>query len=195
MRALVLGAIFLSSQACHARVSPYETASPETVAQWKEVRVPLPSGTSFLISQGAFGKSSHSQKGIEYRWDFDVPYGTPVVAVEDGVVFAVHVPNKGGGCDPKYSEVPNTLLVKHTDGSIAQYTHIDARVRRGDAVKVGDVIAITAMNGDICTPQLDFLVFKSDQTLYDSAARESIPLRFLGLPGERALEGMRATVP
>jgi hypothetical protein len=42
------------------------------------------------------------------------------------------------------------------------------------------------MNGFICTPQLDFLIFRSDQTLYDSPNRESIPLRFEGLPHEIA---------
>ena len=181
---------------CHAGPpNPYETASAETVATWKRVRLPLPSGTRFLVSQGAFGTDSHNQKGMEYRWDFDVPYGTPVVAVEDGVVIGVREPRQGGGCDPKFSEVPNSIQVKHADGSVAQYVHLDSRVAVGQLVKRGETIAVTAMNGMICTPQLDFLVFRSDQTLYASPNRESIPLRFEGLPHEMATERTPGLVP
>jgi murein DD-endopeptidase MepM/ murein hydrolase activator NlpD len=187
--------LWLLVAACHARSNPYESASPAAVATWKRVGVPLAHGSSYLVSQGAFGKASHSQKGIEYRWDFDVPYGTSVVAADDGTVIAINVPNKGGGCDPKYSEVPNTMLVKHADGTVAQYTHIDSRVAQGASVKRGDVIAITSKNGNICSPQLDFLIFKSEATLYDSPARESIPLRFDGIVGDRATEGLRGVAP
>lgn len=175
--------------------NPYESASPEAVARWKQVRVPLASGTRFRISQGAFGKGSHHQTGVEYRWDFDVPYGTPVVALENGVVVGVREPHQGGGCDPKFSEVPNSILVKHGDGTVAQFVHVESRVSVGQSVKQGDAIAVTAMNGFICTPQLDFLVYRSDQTLYDSPNRESIPLRFKGLPRELATEGISGIVP
>jgi murein DD-endopeptidase MepM/ murein hydrolase activator NlpD len=182
---------------CHStRTNPYESAPPGIVAGWKLVRLPLSSGTHFLVSQGAFGRNTHNQSGIEYRWDFDVPYGTQVVAVEAGTVIAVTEPHQGGGCDPRFSEVPNSMMIKHPDGTVAQYTHIDSRVVVGQAVARGDVIAVTGKNGFICTPQLDFLVYRSDQTLYDSPHRESIPLRFEGLPREqRATEGLSATVP
>jgi murein DD-endopeptidase MepM/ murein hydrolase activator NlpD len=175
--------------------NPYESASAETVAHWKEVRVPLPSGTKFYVSQGAFGRNSHSQKGIEYRWDFDVPYGTAVVAVDSGTVIAVREPHQGGGCDPKFNEVPNSIMVRNADGTVAQYVHVEPRVAVGQAVRVGEAIAVTAMNGFICTPQLDFLVYRSEQTLYDSPNRESLPLRFAGLPNERASEGLSSVTP
>ena len=199
MSRAALAALVLASTvvACHtSRVNPYESAPPGVVDGWKEVRLPLAAGTRFLVSQGAFGKNSHHQSGIEYRWDFDVPYGTQVVAVEAGVVTSVVEPHQGGGCDAKYGEVPNTLTVRHADGSVAQYTHIESRVAVNRQVAKGEVIAVTAMNGFICTPQLDFLVYRSDQTMYDSPHRESIPLRFVGLPGdERAVEGLSAVVP
>jgi hypothetical protein len=173
----------------------YESASPEVAARWKRVRLPLPKGTRFLVSQGAFGGASHGQKGIEYRWDFDVPYGTGVVAVEGGRVLAVHETHQPGGCDPKFSETPNSILVEHADGTVAQYVHVESRVKVGRQVAAGDVIAVTARNGFICTPQLDFLVYRSRETLYDSPARESIPLRFIGLPREMATRGVSALVP
>jgi murein DD-endopeptidase MepM/ murein hydrolase activator NlpD len=192
MRARWLGVLVLV--ACRAK-NPYESASAETAAQWKRVRLPLASGTHILVSQGAFGSGSHSQKGVEYRWDFDVPYGTPVISVEPGTVLAVVEPHQGGGCDPKYSEVPNSILVQHADRTVAQYVHVDSRVKVGQRVAEGETIAVTAENGFICTPQLDFLVFRSDETLYNSPKRESIPLRFAGLPNERATQGVSSVVP
>jgi murein DD-endopeptidase MepM/ murein hydrolase activator NlpD len=177
------------------RKNPYESAPPAVIAGWKRVKLPLGTGTRFVVSQGAFGLDSHSQKGIEYRWDFDVPYGTPVLAVESGTVLAVHEPHLGGGCDPKFSEVPSSVLVEHADGTVAQYVHIDSRVSVGQMVKTGDVVAVTANNGFHCAPQLDFLVFRSKFTLYDSPKRESIPLRFEGLPRELATQGLAASAP
>jgi murein DD-endopeptidase MepM/ murein hydrolase activator NlpD len=193
---LALVLVALASVGCKSRTrNPYESASPEIASQWKQVRVPLPSGTHFYLSQGAFGRSSHSQKGIEYRWDFDVPYGTPVVAVGSGTVTVVREPHEGGGCDPKYSEVPNSILIRHADDTLAQYVHIEPHVVVGQVIREGDVIAVTAMNGFICTPQLDFLIYRSEKTLYDSPNRESLPLRFTGLPKERASEGLSGVVP
>jgi murein DD-endopeptidase MepM/ murein hydrolase activator NlpD len=147
-----------------------------------------------VLSQGAFGKSSHHQKGIEYRWDFDVPYGTPVVSVEDGIVVGVNDSSEGG-CDPKFAEVPGSVLVRHSDGTVAQYVHVERRVDKGQTVARGQAVAVTARNGFHCTPQLDFLIFRSEDTLYNSPRRESIPLRFEGLPKELAVEGYSGAVP
>jgi murein DD-endopeptidase MepM/ murein hydrolase activator NlpD len=188
-------ALLISAGCRPKRQNPYESASPEVMAQWKRVRVPLPSGTRFTISQGAFGKGTHDQKGIEYRWDFDVPYGTNVVSIENGTVIEVNEPHRGGGCDSKFNEFPSSILVKDDDGAVAQYVHIESRVVPRQLVKQGEVIAVTAKNGFICTPQLDFLVFRSDRTLYGSPQRESLPLRFEGLPRELAAEGTTAVVP
>jgi murein DD-endopeptidase MepM/ murein hydrolase activator NlpD len=174
--------------------NPYETASPEQVSRFKRVRVPLQSGTSFVVSQGAFGRNSHRQKGIEYRWDLDVPYGTPVVTVEDGVVIGMN-DSKEGGCDPKFAEIPGSVLVRHSDGTVAQYVHVERRVDKGQGVSRGQIIAVTAKNGFHCTPQLDFLIFRSEDTLFNSPRRESIPLRFEGLPKELAVQGYSGTVP
>jgi murein DD-endopeptidase MepM/ murein hydrolase activator NlpD len=188
--------VALAALGCHpARANPYESAPPAVVAGWKRVKLPFRSGTHLLVSQGAFGRDSHHQSGIEYRWDFDVPYGTPVVAVDGGTVTAVVEPHQGGGCDAKYSEVPNSLRVEHADGTVAQYTHVDSRVAVGQRVAEGDVLGVTGMSGFVCTPQLDFLVYRSEDTLYASPRRESIPLRFEGLPRELAIEGVSAVVP
>jgi murein DD-endopeptidase MepM/ murein hydrolase activator NlpD len=181
--------------ACSRKANPYEDASAADRAQFKRVRVPLPSGTSFYVSQGAFGKATHAEKGNEYQWDFDVPYGTPVVAVEDGQVIDVWEPRKGGGCDAKFSDAAHNVKVKHADGTVAQYVHVESKVRVGDGVTEGQIIALTANNGFHCQPQLHFGVYRSVDTLYTSPRRETVPLRFVGLPDEIARQDAHGVVP
>jgi murein DD-endopeptidase MepM/ murein hydrolase activator NlpD len=175
---LILGV----SSCAHTRHNPYEVATPVERADFKKIVLPLKKGTPFKISQGAFGSSTHNDPGHEYTWDFDVPYGTPVLSVEDGIVIQVWEPNLGGGCDRKYNESAHNVKVKHHDGTVAQYVHVHSLVKKGERVKQGQQIAVTAKNGFICTPQLDFGVYQDENHLYGSGRMKSIPLLFEGLP-------------
>jgi murein DD-endopeptidase MepM/ murein hydrolase activator NlpD len=74
--------------------------------------------------------------------------GTPVWAVENGVVAYVGNELKGFG---------NLLLVKHADGWVSAYAHNDQlMVRKGDAVKRGQQIATVGTSGGVDAPQLHF---------------------------------------
>jgi murein DD-endopeptidase MepM/ murein hydrolase activator NlpD len=190
-------ALMLALGACsHLPPSPYERSTPAERAAFKKVRVPLPAGTRFVISQGAFGAYTHHDEGHEYTWDFDVPYGTPVLAVGNGRVLSVWEPDTGGGCDPRYNDTPHTLRLLLEDGTVAQYVHIHAQVRPNQPVREGDVVAVTAKNGFICSPQLDFGVYRDADHLMGTGQPRSIPLLFEGLPdGGMAHEGYRGQVP
>jgi murein DD-endopeptidase MepM/ murein hydrolase activator NlpD len=161
----------------------------------KEVRLPFRAGTRFRVSQGPFGKASHSEKGNEYQWDFDVPYGTRVISVEAGQVIEVWAPRRGGGCDPRHSANAHNIKIRHSDGSVAQYVHVAARVKAGENVREGEWIAVTAKNGWICQPQLHFGIYRDEKKLYSSPERESIPLRFRALPDGAAPEGLEIETP
>jgi Peptidase family M23 len=178
-----------------SRLNPYELASVDMRATFEHVGLPFAPGTELTISQGAFGPNTHDEPHLQYRWDFDVPYGTPVLAVRSGRVLSVFESGQPGGCDRSFNTSPNNLLVEHADGTVAQYTHIDARVRPGQDVQRGDVLAVTAKNGFICQPQLDFLVFRSRDTLFGSPRAEDVPVFFEGLPGGLARQGSTYTVP
>jgi hypothetical protein len=78
---------------------------------------------------------------------------------------------------------------------VAQYVHIESLVKAGDSVQEGQAIAKTAMNGWICQPQLHLGVYRSKETLYDSPRRETVPLRFGGLEGGLATQGLQGKVP
>jgi murein DD-endopeptidase MepM/ murein hydrolase activator NlpD len=189
-------AAVLLASCSHSRVNLYESSSRDEQTQFKTVAVPFPKGTSFTISQGAFGKYTHSDKGREYSWDFDVPFGTPVIAIEGGTVIQVWQLGTEGGCDPKYSESAHNIKVRHADGTVAQYVHIKSDLTVGTSVKSGETIAVTAKNGYICTPQLDFWIYLDQYHLPGSAQMRSIPLLFEGLPdGGMAREGYSGVVP
>lgn len=192
----LVACLSLIASCAHVPPNPYEAATPEEQAHFKTVMLPLPAGTRFKISQGAFGWNTHHDAGHEYTWDFDVPYGTSVLSVEDGTVIGVWEPEgTGGGCDPVFNNTPHTLQIRHDDGTVAQYVHIQARVKTGQRVKKGDTVAITVKNGFICTPQLDFGIYQDERHLYGSGQMRNIPLRFNGLPdGGMAREGYKGIV-
>jgi len=67
-------------------------------------------------------------------------------------------------------------LVLHTDGTFANYTHLDfegALVKVGDVVKAGDVIGMSGMTGFTTKPHLHFVVHK--------ARSISVPIYFEGI--------------
>jgi murein DD-endopeptidase MepM/ murein hydrolase activator NlpD len=76
------------------------------------------------------------------------PRGTPVRATENGVVVYAGNELKGFG---------NLLLLRHADGWMSAYAHLDAfLVERGATVKRGQNVARVGQTGSVATPQLHF---------------------------------------
>jgi murein DD-endopeptidase MepM/ murein hydrolase activator NlpD len=76
------------------------------------------------------------------------PRGTPVRAAENGVVVYAGNELKGFG---------NLLLVRHADGWMSAYAHLDeAVVARGAQVQRGQVIGQVGQTGGVAAPQLHF---------------------------------------
>jgi murein DD-endopeptidase MepM/ murein hydrolase activator NlpD len=81
-----------------------------------------------------------------------VPEGTPVKAAEDGVVAYAGNELKGYG---------NLVLVRHGNGFVTAYANAsEILVKRGDAVKRGQVIAKSGQTGSVTSPQLHFEIRK-----------------------------------
>ena len=84
-----------------------------------------------------------------------VPEGTPVKAAEDGVVAYAGNELKGYG---------NLVLVRHSNGYVTAYAHAsELLVKRGDAIKRGQVIAKSGQSGEVGSPQLHFEIRKGSQ--------------------------------
>jgi murein DD-endopeptidase MepM/ murein hydrolase activator NlpD len=81
-----------------------------------------------------------------------VPEGTPIKAAEDGVVAYAGNELKGYG---------NLVLVRHANGFVTAYANAsDILVKRGEAVKRGQVIAHSGQTGNVTSPQLHFEIRK-----------------------------------
>jgi len=81
-----------------------------------------------------------------------VPEGTPIKAAEDGIVAYSGNELKGYG---------NLVLVRHSNGYVTAYAHAsELLVKRGDAIKRGQVIAKSGQSGEVASPQLHFEIRK-----------------------------------
>ncbi|MFL5258800.1 MAG: peptidoglycan DD-metalloendopeptidase family protein, partial [Hyphomicrobiales bacterium] len=129
--------------------------------------------------------SAPEQGGLAFRWpakgriiseygskpnglrnegiNISVPEGTSVRAAEGGIVAYAGNELKGYG---------NLVLIRHEGGWVTAYAHNkELFVKRGDAVKRGDIISKAGQTGSVTSPQLHFEVRKG-ATAVD-------PMRFL----------------
>ncbi|MGH6923598.1 MAG: murein hydrolase activator EnvC family protein, partial [Propylenella sp.] len=93
-----------------------------------------------------FGKKPNGERndGINLA----VPEGTAVKAAEDGTVIYAGSELKSYG---------NLVLIRHTGGWVSAYAHnSELKVKRGEDVRRGQVIAASGMSGGVTTPQVHF---------------------------------------
>ena len=104
---------------------------------------------------------SHTDAVSFHASDYDVPVGTPVLAARAGVVAAIDQGFTAAGADAAFADRGNAVQVLHDDGTWALYLHIDtrsARVRIGERVAEGQVLALSGHNGQSTGPHLHFAV-------------------------------------
>lgn len=90
------------------------------------------------------GYSKGGNEGINIA----VPEGTPVKAAEGGTVAYAGSELKGYG---------NLVLIRHPNGYVSAYAHNgELKVKRGDTVKRGQVVANSGQSGNVSSPQLHF---------------------------------------
>ena len=115
----------------------------------------------FLI-QAYDSKMSH--KG-EYALDFKVKKKTKICAAREGVVIAAREDSDKGGLKPENLSDGNYITIKHSDGSVAHYWHLNkdgVLVNVGDTVSKGQVIGLTGNTGYSAFPHLHFEVVGND---------------------------------
>ncbi|NCI47399.1 M23 family metallopeptidase [Sediminibacterium soli] len=118
--------------------------------------LPFARGRQYRVEQGYRGSFSHQG---ENSLDFNMREGTEVRAARSGRVIAV-VQRFNGNCwSDACKSMANYVLVYHSDGTIADYSHLQyngARVMIGDSVVKGQLIAISGNTGYTRGPHLHF---------------------------------------
>ena len=119
----------------------------------------------YVVMQGPRGTYSHfAGSGSENAVDWDVPEGTIVCAAREGRVVGVREDSTISGTDPKFKPLGNYVIIKHADGTFADYHHLQtdgALVKLGDEVTVGQPIGLSGSTGFASKPHLHFAVFQA----------------------------------
>ena len=143
-------------------------------------QLPYSTGASFPVSQGFHGKYSHNG-GDCYSIDFKMPEGTPIHASREGVVVGIKDDSNVGGSDKKFEWDANYILVRHSDGTLGHYVHLQkggVKVKLGEQVTTGQFIGLSGNTGHSTGPHLHFAVFKAES----GKQRETIPVKFRTTP-------------
>ena len=91
-----------------------------------------------------FYRTLQSHQGVDYT----VPEGSRVFATADGIVKEVSGPNSTSG---------QSIIIDHGNGYVTQYSHLSqAKVKRGQSVRRGDIIALSGNSGLSLSPHLHY---------------------------------------
>jgi murein DD-endopeptidase MepM/ murein hydrolase activator NlpD len=144
-----------------------------TVRLWKCVgismyRFPFPSGTP---AQKHFSLESHIGRD-KHAIDFLISEGTDICAPREGKILLIKDDSEKGGPHPSFANDANYVVIGHNDGERSLLIHLQkgsVRVRTGDTVSVGQVIARQGSTGWTTQPHVHFAVYRNGIT---------IPIRF-----------------
>jgi len=147
-------------------------------------RLPYETGAAFEVIQGYDGGFTH-KNALRFAIDWLMPEGTPVLAARGGVVAGFWDQSEAGGPDPALRGQENFLWIRHDDGTLGQYVHLQkdgVLVKLGERVEAGDLIARSGNSGYSTRPHLHFHVSTVSEGPY---ALKTFPLRFRVEAGER----------
>jgi len=133
-----------------------------THAEGAVYRLPFETGTARQVIQGYNGTFTH-QGNDAFAIDFSMPEGTKILAARDGVVLDLVESFIGGGTSDTYKDKANAVRIVHEDGTVANYLHLKldgVEVKRGSAVRAGDLLGYSGNTGYSSEPHLHFDVSK-----------------------------------
>jgi murein DD-endopeptidase MepM/ murein hydrolase activator NlpD len=138
--------------------------------------LPYGPGEKYPVTQGYDGQFSHKGSN-RYATDWKMPEGTLVRAARAGLVVRTKDDSNKGGGSIKYDRHNNYVLIRHEDGTLAHYCHLQKNgclVKPGQSVTAGQPIARSGNTGFSSGPHLHFCVFKAK----NGRERESLPVHF-----------------
>ena len=145
-------------------------------------RLPSPAREHPKLMQGHRGAFSHQAGSInENAYDFEMPIGNTVCASRGGVVIGVRQDSDVGGPSEAFNLSDNYVIIRHGDGTYAEYIHLRKRgalVALGDTVDAGQPIGLAGVTGHTTGPHVHFEVYRlTDQP--GGVERESLSVKML----------------
>lgn len=137
---------------------------------------PMLSKMTHEITQSFNGEFSHTDIANIYAVDISMPVGTNIRAAREGTVIWTKDDYHMSGKTEYFLNKANYINVLHEDGTYAVYAHIlmgSAKVKPGDKVSVGDILAQSGSSGYSTGPHLHFVVRKNT-----GLKTVSIPFKF-----------------
>ncbi len=114
---------------------------------------------AFKVTQGWEGGFTHKGPKSRYAIDVSMPIGTPILAAKDGKVIDMRMGSTSGGNNPSFRPMANYVKIQHADGTMTVYVHLKGnsqKVKVGDTVRQGQVIALSGNTGYTTGPHLHF---------------------------------------
>ncbi|HBL25512.1 MAG TPA: hypothetical protein DD490_01615 [Acidobacteria bacterium] len=137
-------------------VRAFERSHPERVRLTPAI---CPLRGELVITSSFRRRRSPFTKELDFHpaLDLAAPVGTPVLATADGVVaFAGQVP---AGRNPAWWRLGNLVILRHGNLFVTAYGHCqELRVRAGQSVRRGDVVATVGNTGWSPSPHLHYEV-------------------------------------
>jgi murein DD-endopeptidase MepM/ murein hydrolase activator NlpD len=159
--------------------------------------LPYEPGATFQVGQAYLEFPTHEN---DYAIDWAMPEETPLHAARAGAVVEVVDSFSKSGLTDDLKQKGNFIRIQHDDNSRALYYHIaqnGAKVKVGQKVEEGQLIALSGNTGYSATPHLHFMVdrlengkYVSVPVLFKSGADEPFDIVHGGkykAPGGKAL--------
>jgi murein DD-endopeptidase MepM/ murein hydrolase activator NlpD len=110
----------------------------------------------------------------KYAVDFLMAEGTPVCAPRDGRVILAKSDSDLGGPSQRFENDANFVVLDHGDGETSFLAHLrkgSLKVKTGETVLAGQIIALQGSTGWTTEPHIHFAV-------YDKQLGVTVPIRF-----------------
>lgn len=145
--------------------------------------LPFEKGKKVFLIQAYESKMSHKN---EKALDFKVKKGTKISAAREGVVVSMRSDSDKGGLKRENLSDGNYISIRHPDGSVAHYWHLQINgvlVNIGDTIQKGQIIGLSGNTGYSAFPHLHFEVAGNDE----AGNYIQLPTRFRTNKGTRYL--------
>ena len=134
-----------------------------------------------LFKMATHKKIAFVQADDTHAVDFDVPLGTAIYSVSEGVITALRTDNDHGGNDPEFAGLDNYVYIYNKlENRMFCYRHLEKfgeLLYCNKTIKEGEMLGKVGMTGYVVTPHLHFVIYEFKKN--EKIILKSLPIRFV----------------